>query len=242
MRPAPCLFASISLLAGAAFLACGHSRTEKPGAAAPPAAPAPMGPIRGKVLELLPAPPYSYIRLQAAQGEMWIAVPAAAVKPGAEVTFLPVNRMADFPSSTLNRTFDVLYMGNLDGAPPAADPGPGPEEQAALGGTEFKRLPKVSRATGADAYTIAELFARRAELRDRTVRVRGQLTKYMEGILGHTWLHVWDGSVKAELVATTDDRAKAGEVVTVKGTLRLEKEVGQGMVYHILLEDAQIQR
>ncbi|MDR3673354.1 MAG: TOBE domain-containing protein, partial [Holophaga sp.] len=116
MRLASTLLASSAALAACTFLACHRSQDEKPAVTAAASA----NSIQGTVLEVLPAPPYSYLRVKAAQGELWAAVPAAQVKVGDPVTVLVQVRMDKFQSSTLQRTFDAVYMGTLAGAAPVA--------------------------------------------------------------------------------------------------------------------------
>jgi len=268
MRFTPSLLAAAAVLAVCSFPACTKSEPEKSAAAAPAAAPST---IQGPVLEILPATPYTYLRVKAAQGEVWAAVPAADIKVGANVTVLVQVRMEKFQSTTLNRTFDAVYMGTLGGdaqaaAAPAAMPGaaaampgaaaamPGamPGAPAAVpaahGAAPAPALTaKVARATGADAHVISELYARKAELKDRAVTVKAQVTKSMGGILGKNWMHVSDGSGQPQshdfdLVVTTLDTAKVGDVVTVKGVLHLNRDFGSGYVYPIIVEDAKLTR
>jgi len=261
MRLAPSLLAT-GALAACTLLACHSSaQDEKPAAAAPAAAPAAAGTIQGTVLEVLPAPPYSYIRIKAAQGEVWAAVPAADLKAGAQVTVQVQVRMEKFQSTALQRTFDAVYMGTLAGAAPAAPmaapapapgvpPAPGPAMASAAsahGAAPPVLAEKVARATGPNAHTVAELHSAKTALKDQPVVVRGRIMKYMEGIMGRTWIHLGDGTGSPQnrdfdLVVTTSDKAKVGDVVTVKGTLRVNKDIGSGYVYAVLVEDAKIVR
>jgi hypothetical protein len=90
-------------------------------AAAAPAGPeAPSATIKGKVLERLDAPPYSYLRLKTAQGEIWAAVPKVEAPNGAEVVVSGAMPMTDFESKTLKRKFPVIYFGTLGGEAGAA--------------------------------------------------------------------------------------------------------------------------
>jgi hypothetical protein len=259
MRFAPSLFVVAAGLAACSFVACRKSEDEKPAGAAPAA----QNALQGTVLEVLPAPPYSYLHLKAAQGELWAAVPAAAVKVGDPVTVLVQIKMDKFQSTALNRTFDALYMGTLAGAAPvAAAPAPAaaapaagaPAPAAAMasaaaahGAHPIPVIEKVAKATGPDAHTVAELYAGKSRLKDRPVAVRGKIMKYMAGIMGKTWIHLCDGSGSPQtrdfdLAVTTLDVAKLGDVVTVKGILHVDRNVGSGYVYPIIVEDAKIVR
>ena len=101
----------------------------------------------------------------------------------------------------------------------------------------------VSRASGSNAHTIGELFARSATLEGKLVRVRGQVAKVTAGVQGKTYLRLRDGSSarpeERELVVTTSGaEARVGAVTTFEGTLRTQVDVGIGFRYPILLSDA----
>ena len=104
---------------------------------------------------------------------------------------------------------------------------------------------QVAKAKAKDARTVAELHAQRAQLKDRPVTLRGQVVKYNEGILGRNWIHLRDGTGAAgsdDLTVTTTAKASVGEVVTVHGTVHLDKDFGAGYAYGVILEDASVER
>ncbi|MBU0730315.1 MAG: DNA-binding protein [Proteobacteria bacterium] len=78
--------------------------------------------IKGKVLEALPAGGYTYIHLDQGTEKTWVALPSADVKVGDEVSVIYSMVMHDFPSKSLDRTFDKLIFasGFADGQPTAA--------------------------------------------------------------------------------------------------------------------------
>ncbi len=94
--------------------------------------------------------------------------------------------------------------------------------------------------------TVAEVVGRRAELKDQIVLVRGKVVKYNSDIMGWNWLHLRDGSGSAvdesnDLVVTTEDEAKIGDVVTAIGIVRTDIDFGSGYTYNVLLEEATLQ-
>lgn len=106
---------------------------------------------------------------------------------------------------------------------------------------------KVDRAVGPDAATVAEVFARRAALDGKTVAVRAKVVKVSTGILGRNWVHLQDGtgdkaSATHDLLATTSETPKAGEMVTVRGTAAKDKDFGSGYTYPVMLENAVFRR
>jgi hypothetical protein len=257
----------VVVLAAAALVACKKPEEPVPTQAAPGAAAAPTaGALQGKVLERVDAPPYSYLKIAAPAGEVWAAVPQTAIAVGAEAGIANPMPMKDFESKTLNKKFDVVYFGTLAGgpdAPPAAAPAPGPgpgapagmppetaaqlaaQHQAAAAGPSDVKIGKVAKAAGPDGKTVAELFSERAALKEKKVTVKGQVVKFSAGIMGRNWLHIQDGSGSGEkknndVTVTTQDDVKIGDVVTVKGTVRLDKDFGAGYAYPVIIEDAKV--
>ena len=81
----------------------------------------------------------------------------------------------------------------------------------------------------------------------RTVLVRGKVVKFTPEILSKNWIHLRDGSGSAsdnthDVVVTTNDQARAGDVVVVKGLVRTDKDLGSGYVYKVLIEEATLQK
>lgn len=128
---------SVAILVAAALVACKKPEAKSPAAkagqpAAAAAAPGAQAPgtaqpaaqaMKGKVLEKLEAPPYSYLKLQTASGEAWAAVPASKAAVGADVGVVNAFPMQDFESKTLNRKFAVVYFGTLEGESQASPMG-----------------------------------------------------------------------------------------------------------------------
>ncbi len=117
------------------------------------------------------------------------------------------------------------------------------------GGSAAARAPftevKTGKATGANAYTVAEIFAASKKLNGKTVRVRGQVVRYNPAIMGRNWIHIQDGTGDPlknthDLVATSTETAKVGEVVTVEGKLAADKDFGAGYVYAAIVEGAKL--
>lgn len=103
----------------------------------------------------------------------------------------------------------------------------------------------VPRAAGPHARQIAEVFAQRNKLAGQTVRIQGRVVKLVEGVQGKNYLHLRDGTGSAaehthDITVTTQEAPANGSVVTLEGRLGLERDVGLGVAYPVLLEDAVI--
>ncbi|MBI4913255.1 MAG: nucleotide-binding protein [Acidobacteria bacterium] len=239
----------VILFAAAALLGC--KKSETPAAQAPvaaPPSPAPGASVTGKILERLEAPPYVYFRLKVGDQEVWAAVPENKLAVGEEATLANAMEMRDFESKTLKRTFPSILFANLGtgGAPTSMANMASQHAMAAKGGDEVA-VGKVDKAPGAEGRSIAELYAQKGTLKDKTVAVRARVVKVSLEIMGKNWLHLRDGSGDPakgdhDLTVTSADKVEKGDLVLVRGTLRLDKNYGSGYAYPVILEDAKAQK
>jgi hypothetical protein len=243
-------------------------KVAKPAASAPAAEAVPPAGnmLKGKVLERLEAAPYSYLRLSTGSGEVWAAVPQTKAAEGTEVTVADAFPMKDFESKTLKRKFDVVYFGTLGdpnaaapaaagagaippGHPPTSGDGSkmGEQHKAAAAGPSDVKDVKVEKASGPDARTVAEIYAQHTDLKEKPITVRGQVVKFNAGIMGRNWVHLRDGTgsldkADNDITVTTNDQVAVGDVVTAKGTVRLDKDFGAGYTYPVIIEDAKVSK
>ena len=209
----------------------------------------PMASIKGEVLEVKDVDNYTYLHMKTKDGEVWAAVNKAAVKKGAEVVVENPTTMYNFKSKSLNKTFDKLILGSLGGAGTSAtNAGAGVPmpHAAAAKTTDFKDV-KVPKADGPDAQTVADIVTKRAELKNKSIRVRGKVVKYNTGILGKNWIHLRDGSGSAsdntnDVLVTTTDTTNVGDVVIVKGVVHTDMDLGAGYSYKVLVEEAKLSK
>ncbi len=224
--------------------------------------------VRGKIAEKIDVSQYSYLKLATASGEKWTAVPRTDKKVGEEVGVGNVLAMQDYQSPELKRKFDVVYFGTLTGPggeaapmPPAmggapggapAGAGEGPatpsqmaaQHQAAMAGRPDVKVDKVAKAAGADARTVEEIWAQREKLKGKTVAVRGQVVTFTPA-MGKNFVHLRDGSGDSQkkdndVTVTTADAVAVGDVVTAKGVVTTDKNLGFGYAYPVMVEDAEI--
>ena len=198
-----------------------------------------IAPVKGKVLEVKDVPNYTYLRLKTKDGETWAAVSTAPVKIGAEVTIENAAIMNNFESKSMKKTFPTILFGTLGGAVGSA-PVVGPAK--ASDGDIL-----IPKARGENARTVAEIVTKGTELKDKPVLVRGRVVKYNSGIMGKNWIHLRDGSGSAanntnDILVTTNNQAKLGDILTVKGVVHTDKKFGSGYSYKVLIEEATLQQ
>lgn len=100
-------------------------------------------------------------------------------------------------------------------------------------------------APSSGTFTVAKVVADRTALAGKTVTISGKVVKYNGGILGLNWLHVQDGSGAEkdgtnDIAVTSVDVAKVGDMVTITGTVVIDKDFGAGYNYAVLLQNASI--
>ncbi|OIQ69621.1 hypothetical protein GALL_487760 [mine drainage metagenome] len=216
---------------------------------ASPAAASPATSLSGEVLEVKNVPNYTYLRLKTGTGDVWAAVATAPVKSGDKVTVEQAEQMDNFESKTLKQTFAVIYFGSL------ARPDLNSPDAVAKVASAHAAMPKtalaadvrVAKAAGADAHSVAELYAMAAQLKDKPVLLHVRVVKFSAAIMGKNWAHLRDGTGSDaagdnDVLATTQEQMKVGDVVLLKGTLRQDKNFGAGYVYKVLIEDARLQK
>lgn len=275
LRSSPLLSCSALLALVALAPKSGHAepapmRATAPAGVAKPAAPAPgaaaVPPGSGKVLETMNAATYTYARVETASGEQWIAGPQTTVAVGDTISWSGGNEMKNFPSKSLDRTFEtILFVGRIQtgaaGAPAgaagqaagAAAPAAGAtaaEAEKAMGAShgglsgkgEGPEITGIEKVEG--GQTVAEVYERRDALSGKEVAVRGQVVKFNAGVMGRNWLHLRDGSKSAagenDLTVTTDQAVAVGDVVVVRGTVAVNKDFGFGYRYDVLVEGAKV--
>jgi hypothetical protein len=206
--------------------------------------------IKGEVLEVKDVDAYTYLRLKTKDGETWAAVNKAPVSKGAEVTIENATVMTNFESKTLKKTFDRIVFGSLAGTGATAAPAARVDMSQMHAGVS--KAPdagnvKVSKAKGPDARTVAEIVEKMAELNNKPVLVRGKVVKYTPGVMGKNWIHLRDGSGTSadntnDVLVTTKDETKIGDVVLARGTVRTDVDLGSGYFYKVLIDEAKLQK
>ena len=104
---------------------------------------------------------------------------------------------------------------------------------------------KIDKASGDNAITVDDAFAKKDELNGKTVRFQGQVVKFSPMIMGRNWVHIQDGTGDPmnnthDLVVTTSETVKTGDTVTMEGVLTAYKDFGAGYKYEAIIEKAKV--
>ena len=193
---------------------------------------------QGEVIDKLDTGNYSYLQINENGNTYWIAVPTMDVKKGEKVFFSQYMEMKDFKSETLNKTFkSVLFVSDAKKSQTGMDIKnihPNLNSQKMID-------EKIDPVSGGES--IAQIYQEKDQLKGKSVKVKGKVVKYNPGIMGRNWIHIQDGTGNEngfDLLVTSDDQTKVGDVIVAEGTLALDKNFGAGYTYKVLIENAKI--
>lgn len=189
------------------------------------------------VKEELSSGGYIYLKVLENDKEYWMAIPGRKIEIGATYYYDGGMVMKNFESKTLKRTFDhiIFAEGIRDDKV-----GVNKVEKRSVqkGETSVAKLEKAP-----NGIRIAELFENPKAYSNKQVIIRGQVVKVNNGVMKLNFVHLQDGTTgkgKYDITITTTDEFKTGEIVTIKGTVILNKDFGAGYVYDVLIEKAVI--
>ncbi|OWW20037.1 hypothetical protein [Noviherbaspirillum denitrificans] len=97
----------------------------------------------------------------------------------------------------------------------------------------------------AKMYKVEELHKNREALAGKTIQAQGKVVKANNGIRGYNFVHVQDGSGKADvgnhnLIVRSKQTANVGDTVTVSGTVLVNKDMGAGYFYPLLIDEGTV--
>jgi hypothetical protein len=193
---------------------------------------------RVEVLEVLPTQKYSYMRVKENAEEYWVAVlKRDDIKPGQTYAFSGGLLKRNFQSQEYDRVFDKVYLvSDLR----AAD-GSAPTATAAAAPAPADVVPPKSVPAVPGAIKLADLVANIAKYDGKTVVVTGKCMKINPMIMGRNWVHIQDGTGNnVDLTVTTTAQLSLGAIVTLEGTIAINKDFGAGYRYDYIMEGAVI--
>ena len=194
-----------------------------------------------KVEEVIQTTQYTYLKVSENGAENWIAVNRQEAAAGETYYYNQELEMKNFNSKELDRTFETIYfVQGLSKEPIIADVATPAGHQGKGAGVKQDGI-SVAPADGSVA--IAGLYADAASYSGKTIKMKGQVVKVNDEVMGKNWVHIQDGTGTAadfDLTITTQDKVAVGDVVTFEGTINLKKDFGFGYYYDVIMEDAKL--
>ena len=198
----------------------------------------PAGMHAVKVVEATGATNYSYLQVAENGSQYWIAVPNMKVEIGETLYFTKSMEMKNFHSKSLERDFEsILFVEDISKTPEKKLPvSPHPQVKLAP-------VPDISVKPLKDGKTVEQVYNEREALNGKVVRVRGKVVRYNPSIMDRNWIHIQDGTGSEgthDLLVTSQDEAKVGQVIVVEGTIVIDVDLGAGYSYVVVMEKSKV--
>jgi len=192
----------------------------------------------GIVVDKMDAGSYSYLQLKENDKLYWVAVPKLKIENGESIYFSQYMEMVDFKSETLNRTFEsVLFVNDASKSMNKMN------MKNPHSNLQSDDKQTISVGTLKDGKTIADIYKNKQSLKGKTVKVKGKVVKFNSGIMNRNWVHIQDGTDNNgdfDLLLTSDETAKVGDIIVAEGRLATDKDFGAGYFYPVVVEEAKI--
>ena len=219
------------------------------------------------VQEVLQASEYTYLHSKENGNEVWLAVPSMQAKAGDTYYYEGGIEMKKFESKELSKVFEsIILLEKLNTEPkssavvatekqytntPAEDHATATKDESSATSENYKRKAtapekkeiKIKAADG--GMTIAKLFSGKDGLSGKTVKIKGQVVKYTPAVMNKNWIHIQDGTDlngKFDLAVTSTNEVKVGDIVTFEGKISLNKDLGYGYFFDVIMEDAVVKQ
>ena len=191
-----------------------------------------------KVIEKIPAGGYVYLKVLEKEKEYWMAIPGRPIEIGATYYYdKGAMEMGRYESKSLKRTFEnIVFAQGVRDKKIAIK-----QAKKSIINKGKSNVVNVDKAT--NGIRIATLFENPKEYQNKEVIIKGQVIKVNNGIMGVNFIHLQDGTKgngEFDVTITSKDQFKIGKVVTIKGTVVLNKDFGAGYTYDVLIEKAVI--
>lgn len=191
------------------------------------------------VEEILNTEKYSYLNVKEEDEQFWIAISKSDVKLGEIYIYKGGLLKKNFFSREFNRVFETVYLvskirkkhrhtklaANKGGSIPHGESLPDLE------------VGIIQLAEG--SVSLANIFSNKEKYSGQNIKITGKCVKVNPMIMNRNWLHIQDGSGEGlDLTVTTTENVPLGAIISMQGTITLDKDFGAGYRYDIIMEGA----
>ncbi|MEN8247293.1 MAG: hypothetical protein ABFS32_00045 [Bacteroidota bacterium] len=185
------------------------------------------------VEEVLQTTSYTYLLGNENGNLQWFALPRIEAAIGEEYYYTGGFEMRGFKSTELDRVFDSIFF--LQGIQSAKTMEQAKKSALALAD------PGIKIIVPEGGISISELLTNKNKYEGQSVKISGRVAKYNVGIMGKNWLHLQDDQPeKNDITVTTNEITTIGKVLVIEGKVVLNKNLGSGYFYEIIIEEAKI--
>ncbi len=209
-------------------------------------------PHTGVVVETLEQGNYTYLKLDENGKEVWLAAEPLEVSVGDKIQYRGGTPRKDFYSKGLDKTFEsiilITHIRNLRTYPEGFKKQEKDKDYHDMPPQEKKSaaIPQKGEITKAESgMDIKGIYVEREQLKDKEVILRARVMKVSNNILGKNWITLRDGtglSPDDKIIALTTANPNVGDIVTVKGILKNDIDLGRGYQYKVIIGDASLEK
>ncbi len=197
---------------------------------------------QGIIQKFLQTSNYTYVLVKSNGDTNWLAITKIPVKAGQTLYYNNGLEMKNFHSKELDRTFAVVSLVQEASTNPTSNVQTGnqPTQQSIKPKTNRENI-NIKPVSG--GISIAELYGGKAKYSGKIVKIRGKVTVFNANIMGKNWAHIQDGTSNDsnfDLTVTTRNQIRLGDVVIFEGKITLNKNLGAGYFYPVIMEDAKV--
>ena len=191
--------------------------------------------------EIMDTERYTYMNVEEEGEQFWIAIPRKEVKVGETYYYLGGLLKRNFKSQEYDRVFETIYLVSDVRTEPIFTGNKTVAQAMASVGGESQGAPQDHIHASEESVSLEELFNNKEKYAGKEIEVTGKCVKINKAIMGRNWVHLQDGTGGDEpydLTITTSADVPLGTVVTMRGTITLNKDFGAGYKYDIIMENA----
>lgn len=199
-----------------------------------------------RVLEIIPASKYVYLKVEEENEEFWIATKKREINKGSTYFYREALLKTEFKSKIHDRVFDSIWfvtklVTQMHGAKYTSGASDKPEI------SKDKKEP-VETTTAGDKNINYKIYPDISALLNdpdkfdgQAVQIKGRCVKVNNNIMKKNWIHLKDGSQDDfDLIITTNMSAHEGDIITIQALVALNKDYGAGYSYDLVLENGVI--
>jgi len=199
-----------------------------------------------KILEIIPASNYVYLKVKEDKDQFWIATKKREINLDSTYFYREALLKTDFKSKIHNRVFDTIYLVNklvtqMHGAKHTS----GTTDNIQI---SKKKKEPVKVTTDEDKNINYKIYPEIStflndpnKFEGQAVQIKGRCVKVNKNIMNKNWIHLKDGSQDDfDLIITTNMSAQEGDIITIQAMVALNKDYGAGYSYDLILENGAI--
>ena len=199
-----------------------------------------------KILEVIPASNYVYLKVKEDKAQFWIATKKREIDLDSTYFYREALLKTEFESKIHNRVFDSIWfvtklVTQMHGARYTSGASDKPEI------SKDKKEPVEITTTG-DKNINYKIYPEISAFLDdpnkfegQAVQLKGKCVKVNSNIMNKNWIHLKDGSQDDfDLIITTNMSVQEGDIITIQAMVALNKDYGAGYSYDLILENGVI--